>query len=108
MSTLGQVERWIEAGVPVVASLAWAPGELRNAAVPRTDGHLLVIVGFTPDGDVVVNDPAADPRLGLSVRRVYPRGAMERLWLTHSGGTVYLIYPESVDAASGEIAFGAW
>jgi hypothetical protein len=108
MSSLAQVERWIEAGVPVVASLAWAPGELQNAAVPSTDGHLLVIVGFTPDGDVVVNDPAADPRLGLSVRRVYPRATMERLWLTHSGGAVYLIYPESVSPPPGEIAFGAW
>ena len=108
MGSLAQVERWIEAGVPVVASLAWSPGELRNAAVPSTDGHLLVIVGLTADGDVVVNDPAADPRLGLSVRRVYPRGAMERLWLTHSGGTVYLIYPETVSPPPGDLAFGAW
>jgi hypothetical protein len=108
MSTLAQVERWIEAGIPVVASLAWAPGELRNAAVPSTDGHLLVVVGFTADGDVVVNDPAADPRLGLSVRRVYPRATMERLWLTHSGGTVYLIYPEGQALPSAEAAFGAW
>lgn len=108
MSTLGQVERWIEAGVPVVASLAWAPGELPNAAVPSTDGHILVIVGFTADGDVVVNDPAADPRRGLSVRRVYPRGTLERLWLTHSGGTVYLIYPESLAPPPGDVAFGAW
>jgi hypothetical protein len=108
MSSLGQVERWIEAGVPVVASLAWSPGELRNAAVPSTDGHLLVIVGFTSDGDVVVNDPAADPRLGLSVRRVYPRGTLERLWLTHSGGTVYLIYPETLAPPPGDVAFGAW
>jgi hypothetical protein len=108
MSSLAQVERWIEAGVPVVASLAWSPGELRNAAVPSTDGHLLVIVGFTAEGDVVVNDPAADPRLGLSVRRVYPRGTLERLWLTHSGGTVYLIYPETQAPPSGDVAFGAW
>ncbi len=108
MSALAQVERWIEAGVPVVASLAWAPGELGNAAVPSTDGHLLVIVGFTADGDVVVNDPAADPRRGLSVRRVYPRATLERLWLTHSGGTVYLIYPESQTLPSTEVAFGAW
>ncbi|MCC7369012.1 MAG: peptidase C39 family protein [Chloroflexi bacterium] len=108
MSSLAQVERWIEAGIPVVASLAWSPGELGNAAVPSTDGHLLVIVGFTPAGDVVVNDPAADPRLGISVRRVYPRPAMERLWLTHSGGTVYLIYPPSVAPPATDVAFGAW
>ena len=108
MSSLVQVERWIEAGIPVIASLAWDPGELGNAAVPSTDGHLLVIVGFTPTGDVVVNDPAADPRLGLSVQRVYPRAALERLWLTHSGGTVYLIHPASVSPPPADVAFGAW
>jgi hypothetical protein len=108
MSSLAQVERWIEAGIPVVASLAWSPGELGNAAVPSTDGHLLVIVGFTANGDAVVNDPAADPRLGISVRRVYPRAQLEHLWLTHSGGTVYLIYPSGTATPSTELAFGAW
>jgi hypothetical protein len=108
MSSLSQVEQWIAAGIPVVASLAWSLGELGNAAVPSTDGHLLVIVGFAANGDVVVNDPAADPRLGISVRRVYPRGQLEQLWLTHSGGTVYLIYPQSATPPSGETAFGAW
>jgi hypothetical protein len=76
--------------------------------VPSTDGHVLVIVGFTETGDVVVNDPAADPRLGLSVRRVYPRGAFERLWLAHSGGTVYLIYPTGSPLPPADVAFGAW
>jgi hypothetical protein len=108
MSSLSQVEQWIAAGIPVVASLAWSPGELGNAAVPSTDGHLLVIVGFTADGDAVVNDPAADPRLGVSVRRVYPRGQLEQLWLTHSGGTVYLIYPEGKSTPDSGLAFGAW
>lgn len=109
MSSLAQVEHWIAAGLPVVASLAWEPGELGSAAaVPSTNGHLLVIVGFTASGDVVVNDPAADPRLGLTVRRVYPRAALERLWLTHSGGTVYLIYPDGQQLPSSDAAFGAW
>ena len=108
MSSLAQVERWIEAGIPVVASVAWSPGELGNASVPSTDGHLLVIVGFTASGDAVVNDPAADPRLGLSVRRVYPRSQLERIWLAASGGAVYLIYPEGTPTPPGEAAFGAW
>jgi hypothetical protein len=109
MSSLAQVERWIEAGSPVVASLAWAPGDLGSAAaVPSTDGHVLVIVGFTAAGDVVVNDPAADPRLGQPVRRVYPRGAFERLWLAHSGGTVYLVYPTGSPLPPADVAFGAW
>jgi hypothetical protein len=108
MSSLGQVERWIEAGLPVVASMAWDPGELRNASVPSTDGHLLVIVGFTADGNVVVNDPAADPRLGQSVRRVYDRGQFEGLWLKASAGTVYLIYPAATTPPASEVAYGAW
>ena len=108
MSSLAQVERWVEAGVPVVASLAWNPGDLRNASVPSTDGHLLVIVGFTADGNAIVNDPAANPNLGQSVRRVYDRSQLENLWLEHSGGTVYLIYPPSVTPPPAEAAFGAW
>ncbi len=108
MSSLAQVERWVEAGVPVVASLAWNPGDLANASVPSTDGHLLVIIGFTPEGNAVVNDPAANPNLGQSVRRVYDRSQLESLWLEHSGGTVYLIYPASLTPPSTDAAFGAW
>jgi hypothetical protein len=105
-SALSQVERWIEIGVPVVASLAWGPGELDNAPVRSTDGHLLVIVGFEPNGDPIVNDPAGDPRRGQSVQRVYPRGQFESRWLGSSGGTVYLIYPSGQPLPGG--AAGAW
>jgi hypothetical protein len=107
LSSLSQVERWISAGVPVIASLAWKPGELANAPVGSTNGHLLVIVGFTESGAVVVNDPAGDPRLGQDVRRVYRRDQFEALWLARSGGTVYLIYP-ATQAPPAEGAFGAW
>ncbi|MBA2448543.1 MAG: peptidase C39 family protein [Chloroflexi bacterium] len=105
-SSLEQVERWIELGVPIVASLAWGPGQLANAAIGSTDGHLLVIAGFSERGDVVVNDPAGDPRRGEAVRRVYDRGQFERLWLESSGGGVYLIYPGNHTIPSG--ARGAW
>jgi Peptidase_C39 like family len=106
-STLDQVERWVEIGVPVVASVAWGPGELDNAPVRSTDGHVLVIVGFSSNGDPVVNDPAGDPRRGQSVQRVYPRVQFESLWLASSGGTVYLIYP-SEQPAPADGAAGAW
>ena len=106
-SSLVQVERWIEAGVPVVASLAWAPGELANAPVGSTSGHLLVIVGFSQAGDLVVNDPAGDPRRGQTVRRTYRRGQFEALWLASSGGTVYLIHPPG-HARPADSTFGAW
>jgi hypothetical protein len=107
MSSVAQLERWIAAGVPVVASLAWDPGDLPNASVPSTNGHLLVVVGLTAGGQVVVNDPAADPRLGQSVRRVYDRARFEALWLKHSGGTVSLIHPSTQVPPSAD-AYGAW
>ena len=106
-SSLEQVERWIEAGVPVVASLAWGRGELAHAPVASTDGHLLVVAGFSEGGDVVVNDPAGDPRRGQAVRRVYRRDELEPLWQASSGGTVYLIHPTGQPLPS-EGALGAW
>jgi hypothetical protein len=97
--SLHDAERWLAAGVPVIASLGWAAGELPEAPISSTNGHLLVIVGITDGGDVIVNDPAADPRRGQRVRRVYNRADFESLWLSHSGGTVYLIYPFDHPAA---------
>ncbi|WP_045234384.1 peptidase C39 family protein [Deinococcus pimensis] len=86
---LADVERHILAGVPVVMSLGWGAGELPNAPIPKSEGHLIVIVGFDARGNVVVNDPAG--RTDAEVRRVYDRATLEKLWLTHSGGTVYVI-----------------
>ncbi len=89
LRSLREAERFILAGIPVVASIAFGRGELAGAPISSTSGHLLVIVGFTDDGDVVVNDPAASSRSG--VRRVYDRGQLERAWLGGSGGTTYVI-----------------
>lgn len=83
---------WLAAGVPVVASIGWQPGELDGAPVGHSNGHLVVVVGIAPNGDVIVNDPAADPRRGESVRRVYPRHQFCKAW-QRSGRTVYLVYP---------------
>jgi len=86
---LREAERFIKAGIPVVASLSFSRGELDGAPISATNGHLVVIVGFTRAGDVVVNDPAA----GQSrwVRRVYDRGQFENAWLPRSGGLAYII-----------------
>ena len=39
----------------------------------------------------MINDSAA--AADADVRRTYPRAEVEALWLRHSGGTVYAIYP---------------
>lgn len=94
LRSLNEAERFIAAGVPLVASITHAPGALpgflNNAG---TAGHLLVIVGFTASGDVVANDPAATSN--ATVRRVYPRAPFERSWIGGSGGVVYLVSTEN-------------
>jgi hypothetical protein len=90
LRSLREAERFIVAGLPVVASISFGRGELDGAPISATSGHLLVIVGFTRTGNVVVNDPAASNASG--VRRVYKRGQLERAWLGGSGGTTYVIH----------------
>jgi hypothetical protein len=85
-----QLQNEIAADRPVVTSIRYGPGELANAVLNSTSGHLLVVRGFTPAGDVIVNDPWA-PKLS-DVRRVYRRAQFENAWL-RPGGIVYLVRP---------------
>lgn len=96
--SLRGVERFIRAGIPVVASITFGRGELTGAPISASNGHLVVIRGFTRTGHVVVNDPAASTRSG--VRRTYGRGQFENAWLKRysdgsrirgSGGLAYVI-----------------
>jgi hypothetical protein len=76
-------------GKPIIASIVVGPGELPGAPYGETDGHLIVITGMTAEGDLLVNDPAcADEGAG---RLVYPRDAMERVWLVSRKGTAYVL-----------------
>jgi hypothetical protein len=87
---LSEVENWIAAGIPVILSARWdwlEPGRPLDR-----DGHLIVCIGFTASGDVIVNDPASRP--GEPVRRIYQRANVIHAW-SHSHNTVYLVYPDS-------------
>lgn len=88
--SLAQVEDEIAAGRPVAISAAWSNGDIDNAAIPSTSGHLLVIDGFTSAGNVQVNDPAAST--SAEVSRVYTRDQIEAAWLDGSGGVVYRVW----------------
>jgi len=87
---LRDAERFVDAGIPLVASVAYPPGSLTRAPTHGTAGHLVVVRGFSEAGDVVTNDPGAPT--DRSVRRTYDRGEFERAWLGGSGGTVYVIH----------------
>ncbi|WP_104107845.1 peptidase C39 family protein [Nocardioides sp. 616] len=86
---LAAAEPHILAGTPLIVSVAFGRGQLTGAPISATAGHLMVLVGFTPEGDVVVNDPAAPTN--ASVRRTYDRAQFENAWLGGSGGITYVL-----------------
>ena len=94
-TSLEKVEEFVAAGVPVVVSFAWGKGDLTGSAIPSSNGHLAVIVGFDAEGNPILNDPAASS--DADVQRTYLRSEFEPLWLQTSGGTVYLIYPQGTN-----------
>lgn len=91
-----EAEELIKRGIPVIISVSFAKGALDGAGY-GTNGHLMVVVGFTEDGDVVVNDPASHLIADDSqVRVTYRRDQLENAWVPHSGGTVYVYHPANV------------
>ena len=92
---LDEAELFIRAGIPLVASVAANPNKLTGFLLDKgTNGHLLVIAGFTANGDVVVDDPAETS--DGTVQKVYRRAEFERAWLPATGGIVYVMHPASV------------
>jgi len=88
LRSLSEAQRFITSSIPLVASIN---GDLPGFLFAKTNGHLLVIRGFTATGDVITNDPAA--KTSEDVRKIYARADFERVWLGGSGGIVYVIYP---------------
>jgi hypothetical protein len=100
---ISELEDWITNGIPVVISARW--DLLRPGRKDTGSGHLIVCIGFTKDGDVVINDPATHMDRGDSVRHIYKREDVIKSWWT-SHNTVYLIYP--VNAELPENRNGHW
>ncbi len=94
----------------MITSQSFRADELDGAGY-GTAGHIMVVVGFTRTGDVIVNDPAAPT--DAAVRKVYPRRQFETVWLrtkrvtsdggvaSGSGGIVYLIRPRGMPLPPG-------
>ena len=93
---LRDVERLVAEGIPVVLSVN-AP-MLRGKPLLPNHGHLVIAVGFTGDGDVVVNDPWARLEEGQRVRRIYRREHVEAAWAV-SHRLAYLVAPERESAS---------
>jgi hypothetical protein len=89
-----QVHALIARGVPVIASIRFRKGEVKGFLYEFTRGHLLVIRGFKPNGDVIVNDPARKNQ-GNGV--IYKADEMAKAWFNH-GGVGYVIERPKADA----------
>jgi hypothetical protein len=98
MSDLAEVEDWIAAGIPVGLSVC---SDRLHHRGPGPNGHLIVCVGFTENGDPIVNDPGSS----TEIRRVYPRKDLIYAW-SYSRNAVYLIYPEDAEVPTDR--FGHW
>ena len=85
-NSLIAVQEKLAAGYRVILSVAYDEGELDGAPVPQSSGHLLVLRGWTSEGDPIFNDPAFRDGEGEGV--VYPRKQFETLWLRHGGATI--------------------
>src|SRR5207248_6234375 len=68
LASLTDAERLVHAGIPVITSQSFLKSELDGAGY-GTAGHLMTVIGFTPSGDVIANDPASPN--DAAVRRVY-------------------------------------
>ncbi|MFD0342305.1 peptidase C39 family protein [Streptomyces sp. NPDC127117] len=102
LGSLGDLETLVRAGIPVITSQSFLKEELTGAGY-GTSGHLMTVIGFTADGDVIANDPASPDN--EAVRRIYRRREWENIWLrtkrydangkvrSGTGGVCYLYWP---------------
>ena len=88
-NAISDLEKWILSGIPVATSVSF--DMLRGKPLsPTEQGHLVVLVGFTPDGDPIINDPAFKD----GVRKTYKRTDFARAW-AYSHHTVYVFTAEN-------------
>lgn len=98
LSDVSELEGFIAQGIPVGLSLCY--NRLRGKS-REPSGHLVVCVGFTETGDVIINDPGTSK----NVRKIFPRANLIDAW-AYSKNAAYLIYPVNTPLPRDE--FGHW
>jgi hypothetical protein len=98
LTDVSELEAWIAQGIPVGLSVDY---DRLRAKGPGPNGHIVACVGFTKEGDPIINDPGTSEH----VRKIFPRQNLINAW-TCSRNTVYLVYPEK--KAPPEDPMGHW
>ena len=99
LENLRLVEDSIVAGQPVALSVSF--DLLHGKEEDQSNGHLIVLLGFTADGDVVVNDPWPNPQRENRVRKIFPRTQVMKAW-QRSKQTVYFVAPQGLDVSRSQ------
>jgi hypothetical protein len=95
-----QVKAMIARGQPVVAGIKFEKGEFPSAVLSESAGHLIVIRGFTKDGNVIVNDPGNREKGNGAI---YKADELAHAWFG-CGGVGYVIRrPEGAPPAMARI-----
>ena len=82
------VEQEVLKGHPVVVSIRFGKGELKGSPTTASDGHLVLVKGFTREGHPIVHDPAF--RSATKGRVVYDRQELHR---ARHGNPVIVFHP---------------
>jgi hypothetical protein len=98
LSEVAELEDWIAHGIPVGLSVCY--NRLRGKS-REPSGHLVVCVGFTENGDAIINDPGTSK----NVRKVFPRANLIDAW-AYSKNAAYFVYPEKTSVPRDR--FGHW
>jgi len=98
LSDVAELEDWIAHDIPVGLSLCY--NRLRGKS-REPSGHLVVCVGFTENGDAIINDPGTSK----NVRKIFPRANLIDAW-AYSKNACYLIYPDKTSVPRDR--FGHW
>lgn len=86
-TSMEDLEILTKAGIPVVCSVSLG---LLQGKGKGENGHLVILVGFEPDGTPIFNDPA----FKTGVRKTYKREDFEKAWC-YSKRTVYLMVADN-------------
>jgi len=98
----------LESGQSLVCSIRFAQGELPEAPLAQTGGHLVVLYGIDIEQDqaaALVMDPAGPDR--EQVCRRYPLDRFTRAWLGQRGGT-YLFAPSTATTQGPHASSNQW
>jgi len=88
----------LEKNIPLVCSIRFNPGQLNNAPLDETSGHLVILAGVD-EHSVRVYDPAASST--ETVVRNYARNEFQNAWIDNNGIAYVLVpcEPETTNSA---------